>query len=227
MRVSVVIPVHNARAYVGEAIDSVLAQTRPAEEVIVVDDGSTDGVGEVLDGYGASLRILRQEHCGAASALNAGLAAATGDSIAFLDADDLWTDDKLRQQCEVLAENEAVDAVFGYIEQFISPDAAGVAQRYAVPDRPQPGISRDALLIRMSAFERFGRFDGSLSAGEFVAWYSRAAASGLKSKVLPTVVARRRVHTTNTGILRRSQQQQGSLAGLKQALDIRRGRTVG
>jgi hypothetical protein len=77
----------------------------------------------------------------------------------------------------------------------------------------------------MSAFQRFGVFDASLGAGEFVAWYSRAVASGLNAKVISTVVARRRIHLTNTGIVRREQQQQESLAGLKQALDIRRGRT--
>jgi glycosyltransferase involved in cell wall biosynthesis len=226
VKVSVIIPVYNGRAYIAEAIDSVLAQTRPADEVIVVDDGSTDGVGEVLDRYGANLRVVRQGNRGPAAALNTGLAVTTGDTIAFLDADDLWTRDKLRQQCEALAEDPSLDGVFGYVEQFISPDAAAsVADRYAVPDRPQPGISRDALLIRMSAFQRFGVFDASLGAGEFVAWYSRAVASGLNAKVISTVVARRRIHLTNTGIVRREQQQQESLAGLKQALDIRRGRT--
>jgi glycosyltransferase involved in cell wall biosynthesis len=226
MKVSVIIPVYNLRAYVGEAIDSVLAQTRLADEIIVVDDGSTDGVGEVLDRYGANLCVIRQENRGPATALNTGLAVTTGDTIAFLDADDLWTGDKLRQQCEALAEDPSVDGVFGYVEQFISPDAvAGIADRYAVPDGPQPGISRNALLIRMSAFQRFGVFDESLRAGEFVAWYSRAVAMGLTTKTIEAVVARRRIHRTNTGIVRREQQQQESLGGLKQALDIRRRRT--
>ena len=227
MKVSVIIPVYNGRAYIAEAIDSVLAQTRPADEVIVVDDGSTDGVHEVLERYGPRLRSVRlEENGGSAKAVSAGFALAAGDTIAFLDADDLWTEDKLHRQCPALAESSSLDGVFGYVEQFISPDAlAQVAGRYPVPEKPQPGISRNTLLIRRSAFSRFGLPDESLRASDFVAWYPRAVAMGLRTKTIEAVVARRRIHLTNTGIVRREQQQQDSLTGLKRALDIRRGRT--
>jgi glycosyltransferase involved in cell wall biosynthesis len=226
IRYSIVVPAFNEAGRLPPYLEDVVEffdGRGEAYEVVVVDDGSTDNVGEILNGYGASLRIFHQENRGPAAALNVGLAAATGDTIAFLDADDLWTGDKLSRECEALAEDPSLDGVFGYVEQFISPDVAtDIAGRYAIPDKPQPGVSRDALLIRNSAFDRFGAFDASLRAGEFVAWYSRAVLMGLKTRIISTVVARRRIHTANTGIVRRSQQQQETLLGLQRALEVRR-----
>ena len=105
MRISVVIPAYNAGRYIGRAIDSVLAQTRPAEEIIVVDDGSTDHTAEIAGAYGDRIRFIRQENAGASVARNTGIAAATGNWIAFLDADDEWLPEKLRLQTEHLERN--------------------------------------------------------------------------------------------------------------------------
>jgi glycosyltransferase involved in cell wall biosynthesis len=93
MKISAIVPLYNTRAYIVEAIDSILAQTRPADEIIVVDDGSTDGGPDLLAGYGARVCVIRQANAGGATALNRGIAQATGDTIAFLDADDLWAKD--------------------------------------------------------------------------------------------------------------------------------------
>ena len=104
--VSAVIPAYNAEKYIGRAIDSVLAQSHSPDEVIVVDDGSTDGTGEVVKGYGSSVRYIRQENAGASVARNAGIEAARGEWIAFLDADDYWLKDKLKLQIEHLRRNK-------------------------------------------------------------------------------------------------------------------------
>ena len=88
--VSVIIPTYNRAHCVGEAIDSVLAQVPPANEVIVVDDGSTDNTVEVLAGYGDRIIILHQDNAGAAAARNTGIRHATSEWVAFLDSDDLW-----------------------------------------------------------------------------------------------------------------------------------------
>lgn len=96
--VSAVIPAYNAAWCVGRAIDSVLAQTFRDFELIVVDDGSTDRMGQVLAPYGACLRVLRKENGGLASARNAGIHAACGEFVAFLDADDSWLPEKLARQ---------------------------------------------------------------------------------------------------------------------------------
>lgn len=102
LRISVVIPAYNSAAHIGRAIDSVLAQTRPADEIIVVDDGSTDATADVIRAYGPKIRLIPQANTGASAARNAGINAATGDWIAFLDADDEWLPSKIERQIEIL-----------------------------------------------------------------------------------------------------------------------------
>jgi glycosyltransferase involved in cell wall biosynthesis len=221
MKISVIVPLYNARAYICDAIDSILAQTRAADEIIVVDDGSTDGGGEILAAYGPKVRVIRQANAGAATALNKGIANATGDALAFLDSDDLWARDKLERQQSILLAKESVDCVFGLIQQFderVDPGKVRVLQD------PQRGVSRIGVLIRRAAFDRFGLFDESMRIVEFVPWYARASILGLTAEMLDHVVAYRRIHGNNSGIVRRDQQQQETLMSLKQALDLRRQR---
>jgi hypothetical protein len=107
--VSVVIPTYNRKATVRRAIDSVLAQTRRPAEIIVVDDGSVDGTAEMLaQAYGGSIRLIPQENGGASRARNTGVAAATGDLVAFLDSDDVWDPGKLEAQLAALAGSRAI-----------------------------------------------------------------------------------------------------------------------
>jgi glycosyltransferase involved in cell wall biosynthesis len=100
--VSVVIPAYNAAAYLAGAVDSVLAQTFGDRELVVVDDGSTDATPQVLEGYGSSVRVVRQANQGVAAARNRGLRESRGRWVAFLDADDQWAPDKLARQVEAL-----------------------------------------------------------------------------------------------------------------------------
>jgi glycosyltransferase involved in cell wall biosynthesis len=221
MQVSVVIPLYNARPYIVQAVESILAQTLPAAEIVVVDDGSTDGGADLLAGYGPAVRVIHQQQSGSATAINRGIAATRHEVMAFLDADDLWTPDKLSLQVPALAGDPSIDGVFSHVRQFSGshPDAAD-----ATVQPPQAGVSRNTLLIWRSAFDRYGLFDASLRTADFVPWYSYAVAAGLKTRVLPDVVAFRRLHGANTGIVRRHDQQQESLMGLKRALDFRRKR---
>jgi glycosyltransferase involved in cell wall biosynthesis len=108
--VSVVIPAYNAERFVGEAIESVLAQTHPNVECIVVDDGSTDGTAAVARAFGTRVRMVEQANKGVSAARNAGVRAATGSLLAFLDADDRWSPDWLSRMLEALAGARA-DAV--------------------------------------------------------------------------------------------------------------------
>ncbi|MBA4067329.1 MAG: glycosyl transferase family 2 [Isosphaera sp.] len=102
-RVSVVVPTYNCGRYVVEAVESVLAQTRPAAEVLVVDDGSTDDTPGRLARFAAPVRVIRKENGGVSTARNRGVEEATGDLVAFLDADDAWHPRKLEVQLAALA----------------------------------------------------------------------------------------------------------------------------
>lgn len=102
MTVSVVIPLYNARDVIRETIGTVLAQTWKDYEIIVVDDGSTDGSGEVVRSFGDNVRYGRQENAGVAMARNHGMAESKGAYIALLDHDDLWDPTKLEKQVWLL-----------------------------------------------------------------------------------------------------------------------------
>src|SRR5919197_5607580 len=100
---SVIIPAYQAASTVGDAVSSALAQTYPAHEVIVVDDGSTDDLAGALSTFAGRIRLIRKENGGAASARNAGVAAAEGEFVAFLDADDVYGPRRLEVLGELVA----------------------------------------------------------------------------------------------------------------------------
>jgi len=197
--ISVVIPAFNRESYLGEAIESVLAQGRPETELIVVDDGSTDGTASVASSH-PGVVCLRLPHRGPAAARNAGIAAARGELIAFLDSDDLWAPGKLAAQLEVLQQRRDVSLVFCLVEEFVSPELPPAsATQVRAAARPQAGYTAGALLARRAAFDEAGRFDESLRVGEFVDWLARAHERQLRSEVVPLVLLHRRLHEGNLG----------------------------
>jgi glycosyltransferase involved in cell wall biosynthesis len=103
MLVSTIIPTYNRAAFLERAIDSVLSQSLPGDELIVVDDGSEDGTADLLRRYGSRVTVLAGEHGGAGRARNRGIAHARNDLVAFLDSDDVWLPGKLRLQREFMA----------------------------------------------------------------------------------------------------------------------------
>jgi len=109
--VSVIIPSYNCARYVCEAVDSVLAQTSPADEIIVVDDGSTDDTRARLEAYRDRTVYIEQPHSGVARARNRGIEDSSGTLIAFLDADDRWLPEKLERQLEHLASHARADLI--------------------------------------------------------------------------------------------------------------------
>jgi glycosyltransferase involved in cell wall biosynthesis len=217
--VSVIIPVYNGAAFVGDAIASVLAQDGVRLEVVVVDDGSEDGSAEVAERFGSPVRCLRQANAGIAGARNAGVRATRGDLLAFLDADDLWTPGRLREQVDRLAAEPALDCVFGVVEHF--RDARASAQYESRAPERAPGLLPGAMLIRRASFLRVGPFDPSWRLGEFIEWQLRAEERGLRHEVLPRVVLRRRVHDGNT-TTRRGAERLEYLRVLRSVLHRRR-----
>ena len=221
--VSVVIPVLDGALYLGEAIDSVLGQTRAPQELVVVDDGSGDATPEVIASYGDRIRGIRQERGGNARATNRGVAATSGEYVAFCDADDVWTAGKLAIQLELLEGNEDLEAAFGLVQQFLSEDAdPSLADEVVIPTAPQPGVIKSAMLVRRRSLDRVGPFDETQSNADFTDWYLRAMEQGLTSRVAPVVVARRRIHGANLGIREQERQWPATLGALKASLDRRR-----
>lgn len=221
-RCSVVIPVFNGGKYLRDAIAGVLSQDVYALEIIIVDDGSTDDTAKIATGFGGSIRYHYQANKGAGAARNQGVAMTRGDFIAFLDADDLWTENKLKQQCAAFAADSDLDMVFGHIQQFYSPELT-VEERAGIgmPVEIMPGYHAGAMLVRREAFHRVGFFNPALRIGEFIDWYTRAMEKKLKNIMLPEVVMKRRIHRTNLGVSCR-RQRVGYIHALKAALDRRR-----
>ena len=191
--ISVTIPAHNAEAFLRDAVESVLQQATPLE-LIIVNDGSSDGTASVIASYGERVRAIHQEQRGLGAARNRGIQASRGQWIAFLDADDRWTPDKLRRQAAVLAARNDIDMVFGHCIEFTTSASNG---RWIARREPFPAYSACAMLVRRACFDRVGGFFESGKVGEFIDWYSRARESGAKAVMLEEVVFQRRVHDFN------------------------------
>src|SRR3954447_25406386 len=116
--ISVVVPAYNEERYIAEALDAVLAQTRSPLEVIVVDDGSTDGTHEVVAGYGDTVRLIEQENRGCPGAFDTGFREARGEFVALCPADDVWEPHKLQWQQDALRAHPEVDVIFGAAQKF-------------------------------------------------------------------------------------------------------------
>lgn len=123
-RVSVIMPCYNAADYVAQAVEDVLNQTHAEIELIVIDDGSTDGSAELVADYGSRVTLIRQRNAGCSAARNAGLARATGDYVAFLDADDRWDHSFVETMVAALADGQADLAYCGWARFWGTLDSA-------------------------------------------------------------------------------------------------------
>lgn len=191
-------------AFLGEALESVLGQTVPPDEIIVVDDGSTDGTAEVARSFGGRVRVVSRPNGGPGAARNTGLAAARGDWVAFLDGDDAWTRDKSRLQLEKAAQNPTAGLVFGLASNLVAPRGVTLtAARARGEDSALPGLVAGAMLARRETLLAVGPFPEGLRLGEFVDWYARAVEAGITGHLLDDVVLLRRIHGANQTIRER------------------------
>ena len=221
-QLSVIVPVYNGERYLAETIDSVLAQNHRSIEVIIVDDGSTDGTARIANNYGSSIRYCYQPNFGTAAAMNRGTDLACGQYLAFLGADDLWPEDRIRVQLKAFDAHPDLDIVSGYVKQFFSPEITeSVKKRIRFSTNLIPGHVIPAMLIKRQAFFRVGLFEPQWTVGADMSWYLRAQETGLKIMILPDLVLLRRIHESNKGITKHSFINQRAQI-LKAALDRRR-----
>jgi glycosyltransferase involved in cell wall biosynthesis len=225
--VSCIVPVCNAERYVGEAIESIFAQTYRPLEVIVVDDGSTDTTAKELDRYAGRIVRLWQPNAGPAGARNRGIEAATGDFFALLDADDVWRSEKLTLQMSRFEARPDLDLSVTLMRNFWIPELRAEEERLRGDRLTQTMPGYQTLLVRRSAFERVGLFDASRSFGSDIDWFVRAREKGVVIEVLPEILVDRRLHRGNRSRLVARGNREERLDIVKAYLDRRRAQRGG
>lgn len=194
---SVVIPAYNAARFIAEALQSVLAQTAPPGEILVIDDASSDATAEIAASFGATV-ICHTQRRGVSAARNAAIAHANGDFVALLDADDVWRPEKLERQLAAFRASAAADMVTARFSYFLHP---GVERPPlldpAVIGVPQPKTCPSAWLIAKGLFERAGGFREDLQVAEDIDWFANLRATGATIVAMDDCLVRKRVHDSN------------------------------
>jgi glycosyltransferase involved in cell wall biosynthesis len=221
--VTAVIPTYNCAHLLGRAIESVLAQTRPLNELIVVDDGSKDETQEVVAGFGKDVRYIFQENRGVAAARNRGVAEAKSEWIAFLDSDDEWLPQKIELQ-EVVARCH-LESVLIYSSYYIQT-GPGNRRLGRVPTsdriwpllRVQNPLATPTVLLRRDLFLDLGGFDAKLHRCEDWDLWVRARLSGPFADVqAPTTVC----HVSEHGLTRDTHQMLGDFERILESTLLR------
>jgi glycosyltransferase involved in cell wall biosynthesis len=212
--ISVVIPTYNRYSYLIEALDSVFSQGRPPDEVIVVDDGSSDGTAIKLENAQLPIRLIKQKNAGPAAARNRGIRESTSDWIALLDSDDVWLPEKLAIQEAFLVENPHIDFLFGHMINFgqglddTKPEILSEAvYTYCKENSSDLKDLVDCLLIsnpiptpsvifRKSCIQSVGYLREDLRCAEDYDWWIRWSLLA-KCGFIDRVVMKRRIHGEN------------------------------
>lgn len=214
--VSVIMPAYNARAYIGQAIRSVLEQDYPNLELIVVDDGSRDGTPDEARTFGERVRVFERRNGGPAAARNFGFTVARGELIAFLDADDVWLPGKLKAQVAYLQAQPEVGVVFGKFVRWHARADGGFDPPPPVRDDPAQGaLVREhsgwiygellfdnivhiiTALIRRPVLDAVGGFDETLRTGEDYDFWLRISRR-FRADKLNRTLAWYRMHAQST-----------------------------
>lgn len=191
--ISVILPAYNAASFLDDALRSIMAQTVPVAEILVVDDGSDDDTAGVAQSWGAPVRLLSQPHRSAAAARNLGVQHASGQMLAFLDADDIWNPHKLQRQLAAPGVIAGQAIAFGQCREFSDP-----AGRFPFRAELVAAPSLSAMLIARDTFLDVGLFREDLALGELMEWLGRPAAACLPQHMVPDAHFLRRVHAANT-----------------------------
>ena len=170
--VSVIVPTYKGTEFLREAIDSILAQTYPAVEPVIINDGSPDNTAEVLAEYGDRIVAITQQNAGTASARNRGLKEITGDYVAFLDHDDLWHPDKLEKQMALFNQFPEAGMVycgrqfFDHYTRKITSEHPAEAELNVHQLLSMQAIALQAVVIKKSIIDELGGFDTGISGAD-------------------------------------------------------------
>jgi glycosyltransferase involved in cell wall biosynthesis len=213
-RISVILPCFNTAHYLAEAVQSVLAQTRPADEIIVIDDGSTDNTAQVAAAFTPRVQYIYQPNAGLSAARNTGIKIATGQYIGFLDADDLWHPDFLAMLTDLLEHHADWGAVYSG-NLFIDARGKLLSQsvhKVIAAERLHDALVDDlffppcAVLVRKTALDAVGSFDESLRACEDWDMWLRISAKYPFGSTPQTLALYRRHGSNMTGDMVRMQE---------------------
>lgn len=196
--VSVIIPVFNGASFLARAVENVQAQDYAPIEIIVVDDGSTDNTAEIAAGYSGVVNYIYQPNAGPSAARNCGIKLAQGTMIAFLDVDDLWSQNKLKKQTAYLQASPTTEIVQGLIQRVRLIESGPPDKSHFEPlSAPYNYINIGSALYRKSVFDKVGLFDETLRDNEDTDWYIRAWENGISKVVLKAVTLFYHQHNTN------------------------------
>jgi glycosyltransferase involved in cell wall biosynthesis len=200
--ISCIVPVFNGENYLTETLESILAQTYRPIEVIVVDDGSTDGTARIAARYGERIRYVRQDNGGPPTARNLGLRMAVGEFVAFLDSDDLWHPEKLQRQMACFEARADLDLCVTHLQRFWAPQLEAEQKRFQHHRYSEvlPGYVTVTLLARRTLFDSVGCFDTSRRVGDPMDWFLRAGEKGAVMELLPDVLVYVRMHENNLSV---------------------------
>ncbi|MGZ4757197.1 MAG: glycosyltransferase family 2 protein [Acidimicrobiia bacterium] len=206
--VSIIIPAYNVEAYIAQAVDSALAQTYPRVEVVVVNDGSTDGTAEIIAGYGDRIVAVNQENQGPGAARNSGLRAAHGSLIGLLDSDDIWLPERLDAVVPLLMDRPEIGMVTSnsYVMEGTTPtlkQCYGDRRRHPFPAREQDQLDEIAqrnflfvsVVFRKNLVDRFGEFDAAMRfmrSEDYELW-TRFLVNGARAAYVPAPLGYYRV----------------------------------
>jgi glycosyltransferase involved in cell wall biosynthesis len=217
--VSVIMPVFDGEAFLAEAIDSILSQSYRAFELIVVNDGSTDGSADIVEGFlsgSGKVRCVCQENAGVSAARNRGIEACSGDLIAFLDQDDRWYENALKTHVTFHEQHPEVGYTLAqqvcFLDGMTEPPGWFRLQKL---DVPHPGYLPGTLVVKRSLFDQIGLFDIRYPISSDADWFARARDSKAPMSILPETLLQRRIHAGNQS--RHSRKIQGELTQLLHA----------
>lgn len=219
--VTAIIAVYNGEKYIVSAIESILEQTIKIDEIIIIDDGSSDNTLSLLSNLSLdNMIIVSQANKGQAKSLNKAIKMANSEYLSFLDADDLWMPNKTALQLSIFEQNKNTQLCFGHVEEFISPELSEIEkQKLVCSPYPRIGKMRQAMLVKKSIFQDFGFFP-ELPTMDFIAWYATNRTKIFFEEIVNEAIIRRRLHATN--LSRRTEKNAEIVHTFKSILQLKR-----